>query len=355
MLLRIASLGLYVCVLNFITLTFAAEPSVARHPSMRVSAGQLRFDVPDIGLLSPDQAGARTRRLLAIGSSVPEYDCRLSQTSFNTILPLSVEFDTPFRDILLDVPVHGQVHAKGMFRIVLAPDRDHASFDLKFAGKMRMIGTGYAHGVRVDSAFTTEFHGSKRIHCDRNGLRYLPSLCTARSSITIQAIKNVRPRVLGRIYERLAHRHAHATAATAEQECSQHVEHGIRVFMDQYVAALAEKVTLAFNENVRGLTAVQKIAWQQVRFRTEQDRLIVVRGPVDWSPFAGHDLTGKPLVIALPRTWIGQSAGLLLPFLGKDEGTIAPPGTPPSGLFEGRRLRFSVEWGAETIFLSFEM
>ena len=43
------------------------------------------------------------------------------------------------RVILLDDPVHGQARVRGKLRIALAPDRDHASFDLQFAGRMRMI------------------------------------------------------------------------------------------------------------------------------------------------------------------------------------------------------------------------
>jgi len=299
--------------------------------------------------LAPDQVGGRTTRLLSLASSVPEYDCRLSQECLNTILPPSVEFDTPFRDILLNVPVHGQVLVRGKFRIALAPDRDHASFDLRFAGTMRMIGTGNTHGVQVDSAFTTEFQGSKRIRCDRSGIRFLPSRCTARSSITIQGIRKVRPRILSRIYERVACRRANATAATAEQECSQHVEHGIRVFMDQYVVALADNANIAFGDHVRGLSAEQNLVWGQVRCRTENDRLVVVRGPAHWSPFGDYDLRGKSLVIALPRTWLGQNAGISLPFLGKEGGPDF------SGLFEGRRLRPSVELRSQAIVVSLDI
>jgi hypothetical protein len=347
--LKIALLGLCFGTLNLIHLAAAAEPSVVRGPSMKVSAAQLRFEVPDIGLPAPDRAAGRTTRLLSLASTLPEYDCRLSQGCLNTVLPPSVEFDTPFRDILLDVSVHGQVHAKGKFWISLAPDGDHACFDLRFAGTMRMIGTGNTHGVKVDSAFTTEFQGSKRIRCDGSGLHYLPSRCRARSSMTIQSIRNVRPRMLSRIYERVAHRRARATFATAEQECSQHVEHGIRVFMDQYVAAVAENANTAFRDHVRGLSVDQKFALGQVRFRTEKDRLVILRGPENWSPFVEYDLSGTSLVIALPRSRLGQNPGILLLFLGNEGGADF------LRLFEGGRLRPSVDLGSQSIFLLFEI
>ena len=177
----------------------------------------------------------------------------------------------------------------------MAPDRGHASFDFQFAGTIRMIAIGNTQGVQINSDLMTEFHGSKRLRCDRNGLRSRPSRCTARSSMTTQDARYVRPRMFTRMYERVAQRRARATAASLEQECSQHVEHGIRTFMDQYIAALEARIHAALRDHVRGLSAEQRIALDQIRFRTEKDHLVVARGAAHWSPVIERDLHQRDL------------------------------------------------------------
>ena len=74
----------------------------------------------------------------------------------------------------------------------------------------------------------------------------------------------------------------HASVWTAEQQCSQHVALGIRVFVDQYVAALEADVKRAFHNHARSLVADQGMASSHIRFRTEKDRVVVARGPEVW-------------------------------------------------------------------------
>ena len=127
---------------------------------MKITAEQLTFYVPDIGLLKPDAAGKRTSQLLALASSMSEFDCQVSAECLQSIVPPTFEFDTSFHDVLLDLPVHGKAHLKGRFYISPAPDGDSANVDVGFAGTIQMIATGEKSRVQIDSTFTAEFNGS---------------------------------------------------------------------------------------------------------------------------------------------------------------------------------------------------
>ncbi len=331
----------------------AAQTDGAWSP-MKISAGQLTFYVPDIGLLKPDAAGKQTSQLLTFASSMPEFDCQVSAECIQTIVPRTFEFDTSFRDVLLELPVRGKAHLKGQFSISPAPDGDSASVDVRFAGTIQMLATGEKSGVQIDSSFTTEFNGSKRVECDLNGVHAFDSRCNARSSSTILGVRNVGSTIFGRVRERVADRRAHASARTAEQQCSQHVALGIRVFVDQYVAALETDVKRAFRNHGQNLAADQRMAWGHIRFLTEKDRLIVARGPQASRRSADLDLRGRYLVAAFPCRRPEQIAKIFLALLPtRGSAGLATEGPKVWPFAEGS-IRPLVEWESQTVVVSFD-
>jgi hypothetical protein len=159
--------------------------------------------------------------------------------------------------------------------------------------------------------------------------------------------------MLSRVRERVADRRAHASAWMAEQECSQHIALGIRVFVDQYVAALETDVKRVFRDHAQSLAADQKMAWSQIRFRTEKDRVVVARGPEVCRRSADHDLRGRFLVATLPCQRPDQFAKILALLPTRRNSGLASEGQE-LGLFAEGSLRPSVEWESQAVVVSFE-
>jgi hypothetical protein len=215
-----------------------------------------------------------------------------------------------------------------------------------------MAAFGHTKGTQIDSALTTEFRGLKRLQCDRTGLRALPSQCAARSTMTIEGVKNVRRQPLGKLRERLVRRHAHLSTATAAHECSRHIELGIRVFMDQYVAAVNSRIQAAVKDYVQSLSPEQAIAWRQVQFRTDADRVVIARGSALPS-LAERDISGRHVVIAFPVAPINQIAHIVLALVREEGGSVLVSGTHRPGLLADGFSRPSIVWGSDVVVISF--
>jgi hypothetical protein len=156
--------------------------------------------------------------------------------------------------------------------------------------------------------------------------------------------------MLSQIRERVARRRAEESVALAANECSQHIERGICVFMDQYVAALETEIRSAFRDHTRRLSPEQTIAWSQVRFCTEKDRVIIARGPALQSQ-PTCDLGDKPLVVAFPRAQPNMLAGLISLLMRKEgDADLMKPVFLANG-----SARPSIEWGSQFVVHSIEM
>jgi hypothetical protein len=159
--------------------------------------------------------------------------------------------------------------------------------------------------------------------------------------------------MLSRVRERVADRRAHASARTAEQECSQHIALGIRVFVDQYVAALETDVKRAFRDHAQNLAADQRMAWSHVRFRTEKDRVVVARGLEVCRRSADHDLRGRSLVATFPSRRPDQIAKILALLPTRGSSGLASEGRD-LWLFAEGLIRPSVEWESQAVIVSFD-
>jgi hypothetical protein len=357
MLPRIALVVVFLFAASLTQLSFADEAKNSdRQSASRRGNGRLVLDMPPLKFASRERLQQQSARLLVVASSVPEYHCTVPEAYLNAMLPSRVKFDAQFRDVLVDIPVHGGSHAQGTLQVKLVQDREHASFDLCFMGTIQMVAEGHSRGIQIDSDATTDFMAVKRITLDKAGLFCLPAECEAQSTLTIKRITNRRPRLMGNLVERIARRRANSTTLKAEKECCAHIEEVVRDYMDRHVESLAQVVNVALRSHVQALSAEDKLEWSKIRFCTNRDCLLVVRGTPTHPAWEQHATEAGALVIAMPRTRLGQNAGIGLLLIGELDGEIDAD-RKGTALHTGRRMAFrpTIKWEAEALTVRLEV
>lgn len=320
---RTAFIILFTVVFNVgIETTHAAPNAATREPTSR--SGTLILEMPALELVSPTRLRHQTARLLATGSSVPEYHCAVSQHFINAMIPAKLEFEAGFRDVVTEIPVHGQSHARAALTVNFVPNRQQASLDLRLTGTIRMAAIGHTRGLRIDSDTTTTFSAVKRLVINNAEVRSSPTGCEARSRVLIGNITSPRPRAIGRFVERIARRRATSSLPQAEQESADHVEQAVCKYVDQYVQDVLQVVNETFRAHVHSLAVQDQVKWSTIGFSTDAESLFVKRGNVVPLAWANDDrpLEKQSLLLTMPRTRIGQNAGIGLLLLGElDEAT----------------------------------
>ena len=124
----------------------------------------------------------------------------------------------------------------------LAPDKDHLTFDVVFAGTVALKGTGRSQDVQIRTDTLVDFTASKRIQMNHAGLSTSPATCTAKAAITTKGISSSRPRILGKFSELIAERRTASSKEEAEAECAEHLVEAIKEHLDREITAVVSIV-----------------------------------------------------------------------------------------------------------------
>ncbi|MBI2826313.1 MAG: hypothetical protein HYX69_16650 [Planctomycetia bacterium] len=253
----------------------AAAPT-SSDPAPRKTGG-LVIEVSGIDDLAKRQLHGDASRLVELCCNLGDFHCCISPELLQGALGSAIAFDAPFKDVLLDLPVTGDVRFAGQVRITLVPDEEQIAFELCTTGEIQMRGIGRARGVRIHYDGTSRYRATKRIMFASAGLSSLPATCAAESSVTVADVSTGRPGIVGRFVERAARRQAVVNQEEAEAECSEHVEAAIRRALDCEVATLAKIVNTAMSERMQVLRAPERHAWQDIKFHTEDGSIHIAR------------------------------------------------------------------------------
>ncbi len=301
----------------------------------------------------------RAGELLRMAACLDEFECRLSSELLSCQRAQAMVVDSPFEDVLLSVPVRGDAHVEATLKVATIPSNDHAAFELRLEGTVQMHGLGLTQGVRIYSDATTKVHAVKRLTLDGSGVKSLPASGRAETSFVAKQIKSDRPRLLGRITERVARQRIDDTRRQAENECSDHVRSAICAVLDHEVETLVTAMNRSLTKHLAA-SAENREHWERLRFRTEAAGLCITRSPVgatmlaSWRPDDAHP--HPAVVLRVPR------AGLDLRRMLVGMGLFVP--TPPAAKLasaaDGTQLAIdhlhpTMQWHADALTLSFNL
>lgn len=301
----------------------------------------------------------RAGELLRMATCLDEFECRLSSELLGCQRAKAMVVDSPFEDVLLDVPVRGDAHVEAVLNVATVPSKDRAVVELHLEGTVQMKGLGLTRGVRIHSDATTKIHAVKRLTLDGSGVQFLPASGRAQTSFVAKQVTSDRPRLIGRITERVARQRIDDSRREAEAECSDHVRTAICAVLDHEVETLVAAMNRSLAKHLAA-SAENREHWERLRFRTEANGLCITRSPVgaamlaSWRPDDRHPQPAVMLRVPragldLRRMLVGM--GLFVP---------APVAAKPTSPVDPTQLALdhlhpTMQWQADALTLSFNL
>jgi hypothetical protein len=199
-----------------------------------------------------------------------EFDWRVSEERLRRARFAAIRVEGPFEDVLLDVPVQGDMCLKATLTIVPITDRSHVAIEMRLDGTVELECEGQSRGMTIDSRGVTNIHAAKSVFVDAAGVKCLPAMCDAKSSLEIKDIAQSRPRLFNRFKEHLARQKALDRQEEAEAECSEHVTVAICAGFDREVEALVKAVNAALRDHLRGLRIHAELGGTKCNLRRDR-------------------------------------------------------------------------------------
>jgi hypothetical protein len=297
----------------------------------------------------------RAGKALALASHFDNFECRLASEVLNCARSADLVLEGPFQDVLLDIPVSGQAHLKGSLRLATVPDKTCAALELHVVGTVDLRGAGETQGVRLDSDATSRFHAVKRLQLTHTGAQTWPAACRVESSMVFTGIRS-RPRLLGRLVERVARQRAADDKYNAERETSEHVGAAILAVVDREVDQLAQAINRAIREHLAGANEAQIATWQRTSFRSDADCVSIGRYDSGTAMLTAWQRPSSgplpPVLLRLPRATFGLDQMLAaLHLIGPSPARKTAPETSESAL----SFRPSVSWQEKTVTVAVDL
>lgn len=139
------------------------------------------------------------------------------------------------RDRILGTPIRGEAVVNGDVRVVPVPAEGRGALMVIVDGTARSQTVGTHHPVWIHSAGHTEFHGTKRIFLNDDGVRFLPAEVSASTRSRTTGISTSLPRLRGRIAQRVATRRVNESRPAADRISAEHNETRVARDIDRQV------------------------------------------------------------------------------------------------------------------------
>jgi hypothetical protein len=208
---------------------------------------------------NPNLHGRASKRLIAAGIEQP------------------VDEITPVRDVILGTDIRGTGHTVGNLSMALVPNSRKAEFETVLKGRVSSRTVGYNGPAVIQSAGTTDLHGTKDIYLDANGLASYPAKGTATTRTQILGIS-----AGGAMAQKIATRRVYEMKPDAERIAGQHAAARLRHRVDAQAAAQLGKAHWNYLRKVRNPLVRLRAFPQQLNLSTVPDSLFVVA--LDASP-----------------------------------------------------------------------
>jgi len=155
---------------------------------------------------------------------------RVGTAYLNRRFARDIEKKVPVNDHILGTPIRGEAVVNGDVRVVPVPAEGRGALMVMVDGTARSRTVGTHHPVWIHSAGHTEFHGTKKLFLNDDGVRFLPADVTASTRSRTTGVSTSLPRLRGRIARRVATRRLNESGPAADRISAEHNE--VRVARD---------------------------------------------------------------------------------------------------------------------------
>lgn len=183
-----------------------------------------------------------------------------------------VDETAPVRDIILGTDIYGTGRSVGNISASLAPNSNHAVFDITYLGVTKTRNTGYNGPVVIFSDGKTGIGARKRLWLNESGLHSHPARANA---TTHSDICDIQPKRGSRMVERIAWRKATEQKHLAETIASRHAAERAGRQVDDRANAMIKDVNHNFENRFRRPTMERNLFPSKLRFATAEDSLRV--------------------------------------------------------------------------------
>jgi hypothetical protein len=202
---------------------------------------------------NPNLHGRASKRLIAAG------------------IEQHVDEITPVRDMILGTDIRGTGHTVGNLSLALVPNSRKAEFETVLKGRVSSRTVGYNGPAVIQSAGTTDLHGTKNIFFDANGLASYPAKGTATTRTQILGIS-----AGGSMAQKIATKRVYEMKPDAERIAGQHAAARLRHRVDAQAATQLGKAHWNYLRKVRNPLVRLRAFPQQLNLSTVPDALFAV-------------------------------------------------------------------------------